>query len=45
MYEIKMSGPNKNALDFAMMQFIVDELARAGGEPVLLTGDGVDSGL
>ncbi len=40
MYEIKMSGPNKNALDFAMMQFIVDELARAGGEPVLLTGDG-----
>ncbi len=40
MYEIKMSGPNKNALDFAMMQFIVDELARANGQPVLLTGDG-----
>ena len=40
MYEIKMAGPGKNALGFEMMQFVVDELARAGGQPVLLTGDG-----
>ncbi len=39
MYEIKMAGGSKNALDFKMMQFIIDELARAGGQPVLLTGD------
>ena len=40
MYEIKMAGPSKNALGFEMMQFILDELDRAGGQPVLLTGDG-----
>lgn len=40
MYEIRMAGPGKNALGVAMMQFIIDELASAKGQPVLLTGDG-----
>lgn len=40
MYEIKMAGPGKNALGFEMMEFIVEELERAAGQPVLLTGEG-----
>ncbi len=39
MYEIKMAGPGKNALGFEMMQYLLDELGRAGGQPILLTGD------
>ena len=40
MYEIKRAGPGKNALGFEMMQFVADELVKAGNQPVLLTGDG-----
>lgn len=38
MHEIVLSGPGKNALSTAMMEHLLDELERAGGRPVLLTG-------
>jgi enoyl-CoA hydratase len=37
-FEIKMAGPAKNALDPAMMNFVLDQLREADGRPVLLTG-------
>jgi enoyl-CoA hydratase len=40
MFEITMASPAKNALGSEMMRFILAELRRAGGEPVLLTGSG-----
>lgn len=40
MREIILDGPGKNALGSEMMAFIIDELAAADGEPVLLTGAG-----
>lgn len=40
MHEIVMSGPGKNALGMAMMDFLLDRLQRADGRPVLLTGAG-----
>ena len=47
MHEITLSGPGKNALGTATMQFLLDELAKAAGRPVLLTGagDGFSAGL
>ncbi|MEO7331572.1 MAG: enoyl-CoA hydratase/isomerase family protein [Minicystis sp.] len=39
-HEITMSGPGKNALGAAMMNFLIDQLREAGGRPVLLTGSG-----
>src|SRR5881227_3909428 len=40
MIEITLNGPGKNALGSTMMQFVIDGLAAARGEPVLLTGTG-----
>ena len=40
MYQITLSGPAKNALGTEMMRWIRDELARADGSPVLITGAG-----
>jgi enoyl-CoA hydratase len=40
MREIVMDGPGKNALGTRMMDFLLEELAQAGGAPVLLTGRG-----
>jgi enoyl-CoA hydratase/carnithine racemase len=40
MHEILMHGPGKNALGAGMMGFLLRELERAGGAPVLLTGAG-----
>lgn len=40
MYEIKLSGPGKNSLSTEMLRFIQGELEAAGGQPVLLTGEG-----
>ena len=40
MFEITMAGPSKNALDEAMLTFILDRLREAAGRPVLLTGTG-----
>jgi enoyl-CoA hydratase/carnithine racemase len=40
MIELTMSAPGKNALSSTLMTWIVDRLAEAGGEPVLLTGQG-----
>lgn len=40
MFELTLSGPGKNALSSAMMSFILAELDRAAGAPVLLTGAG-----
>lgn len=37
---ITISGPGKNALGSSLMQSILDEVKDAGGEPLLLTGDG-----
>ncbi len=39
-HEIVMDGPRKNALGTGMLQFVLDELHRAAGAPVLLTGKG-----
>jgi len=40
MKEIILSAPGKNAISSAVMHQLVDELASAGGEPVLITGAG-----
>jgi enoyl-CoA hydratase len=40
MHEIVMDGPGKNALGSGMMDFLLGELDRAQGAPVLLTGRG-----
>ncbi len=40
MHEIVMEGPGKNALGTQMMDFLLAELDRAGGDAVLLTGKG-----
>lgn len=40
MVEITLSGPGKNALGTEMMRSIVDELRKADGAPVLITGAG-----
>lgn len=40
MFEITMAGPSKNALNGAMLTFIIDQLRVAAGRPVLLTGTG-----
>lgn len=40
MYEIRLDGPGKNALNTAMMTSIEQRLADAGGDAVLLTGAG-----
>jgi enoyl-CoA hydratase/carnithine racemase len=40
MFEITLNGPGKNSLGTTMMQFLVDELGKAAGRPVLLTGAG-----
>jgi enoyl-CoA hydratase/carnithine racemase len=40
MFEIAMNGPAKNALGTGMMTWLLDQLATAGGKPVLLTGTG-----
>lgn len=40
MIELALNGPAKNALGTEMMQSIVDRLAAAGGQPVLVTGTG-----
>lgn len=47
MHQIVMDGPGKNALGVAMMRFLIEELGKAGGSPVLLTGagDAFSSGL
>lgn len=38
-FEIKLAGPAKNALDPAMMAWVLERLREADGRPVLLTGD------
>src|SRR5262245_49874646 len=40
MIEITMNGPGKNALGTTMMRFLIDRLAEAGGEAVLVSGNG-----
>lgn len=40
MKEIILSAPGKNAISSALMRQLIDELDRAAGEPVLLTGAG-----
>lgn len=35
-----MNGPGKNALSSTMLRFLLDEVAAAKGEPLLLTGTG-----
>lgn len=40
MIEISLSGPAKNALGTQMMDFIIGELQRADGAPVLISGAG-----
>ena len=40
MHEIVMSGPGKNSLGTPMMDFLLAELDRAAGAPVLLRGEG-----
>jgi len=40
MIEIAMNGPAKNALGTAMMTWLLERLATANGQPVLLTGTG-----
>jgi enoyl-CoA hydratase len=37
---VVLSGPHKNALSTALMTAVIEALDDAGGEPVLLTGDG-----
>jgi len=39
-YRLEMAGPGRNALSTAVMRDIIDQLDRAGGRPVLLTGAG-----
>jgi len=47
MFELTLSGPGKNALSSAMMRFILAELERAAGAPLLLkgAGDALSAGL
>ena len=40
MRTITLSGPAKNALGTSLMQHVHDEVHAAGGEPLLLTGEG-----
>lgn len=40
MIEITLSGPGKNALSSAMMRFLLAELDRANGAPLLIRGAG-----
>lgn len=40
MIEIQLRGPGKNALSSTLMRGLKDQLAAAGGAPVLLSGDG-----
>lgn len=40
MRTITLSGPAKNALGSDLMQQVYDQVQAAGGEPLLLTGDG-----
>jgi len=40
MFELTLCGPGKNALSSKMMLFILSELERAAGAPILLTGAG-----
>jgi enoyl-CoA hydratase len=40
MRRIVLSGPSKNALGTGMMEGLLRQLREAGGEPVLLTGEG-----
>src|SRR5262245_9349226 len=40
MVEITLNGPGKNALGAQMMDFLLQELERAKGEPVFITGAG-----
>ncbi len=39
-FELTLSGPGKNALSSSMLSFILAELDRAAGAPVLITGGG-----
>ncbi len=39
-HEIVLDGPGKNALGTETLRFLLAELARAGGAPVLVTGKG-----
>jgi enoyl-CoA hydratase/carnithine racemase len=40
MHTIRMAHPAKNALSTGLMTWLEEELARAGSEPILLTGSG-----
>lgn len=40
MYELRISGPGKNALGSELMDRIAEQLTEAGGQPLLLTGEG-----
>ncbi len=40
MVDIRMHGPGMNCLGTPMMTWVIDQLDRAGGAPVLLTGSG-----
>jgi enoyl-CoA hydratase len=40
MFQIKMNAPGMNALGTELMTWLIDELQRADGQPVLLTGEG-----
>ena len=40
MHEITLSGPGRNALGSEMMAYILDELEKAAGKPILLSGGG-----
>ncbi len=40
MYELKIAGPGKNALGSELMATLQGQLEKAGGRPLLLTGDG-----
>lgn len=40
MFEIRLSGPGKNALGTPLMQRLLDRIVEADGRPILLTGDG-----
>jgi enoyl-CoA hydratase/carnithine racemase len=39
-YELKISGPGKNALGSELMARLKEQLREAGGRPLLLTGEG-----
>lgn len=47
MIELSLKGPGKNAVSTQMMDQVLDQLERAGGEPILITGadDAFSAGL